>query len=227
MPEASRSKRFWNRAARENAAWYIATRFTSANEEFFASGAREVDAFLGAAALRIAAEDTVLEIGCGAGRMTRRLAQLAGCVIAADVSGEMLERARANLEGRGAVRYLELDGDGALPLKTASVDAVFSYITMQHVPTAAAQERYVGEAVRVLRPGGWAYLQFRRGGPTARALDWAGHLAHRLRGRRTLDRAWRGSRVSPAALRRAAGAEATVSIRRSGRRHVWVLARRR
>jgi len=218
------SKTFWNAAARENAAWYIATRFTSESAEFFESGAREVDHFLREGGLAIRPTDRVLEIGCGAGRMTRRIAALADTVVAADVSGEMLSRARTNL-GAARVEFLELSGDGDLPLPSSSVDAVFSYITMQHVPTAAAQLRYFVEAVRVTRPGGWVYVQFRRPGLVPRLLDWAGHLAHRLRGRKTLDRAWRGARVSAAALRGVASDGVSVEIRASGRRHIWALAR--
>ncbi|MET4583501.1 ubiquinone/menaquinone biosynthesis C-methylase UbiE [Conyzicola nivalis] len=220
----SLSKLFWNAAAGDNAAWYIATKFDSDNAEFFASGAREVDEFLRVGGVGLDGSARLLEIGCGVGRMTGRLAGLCGSVIAADVSSEMLARAAVNLGGLPTVSFLELSGDGDLPLPDASVDAVFSYITMQHVPTAAAQERYFAEAVRVVRPGGWVYMQFRRPGLRARALNWAGHVAHFLRGRKTLSRAWRGAQVAPSALVRAAGDRATVELIPRGR-HLWALAR--
>ncbi|MCU1424416.1 MAG: class SAM-dependent methyltransferase [Microbacteriaceae bacterium] len=226
MTKLSTSKSFWNTAARENAAWYIATGFTSESEEFFASGDREVDVFLARAGLSLSPTDTVVEIGSGAGRMTRRLAALAGSVVATDVSGEMLSRARANLTGFPGVTFIELSGDGDLPLDSESVDAVFSYITMQHVPTAEAQARYFAEAIRVVKPGGWVYVQFRRSGLVPRLLDWAGHLAHRVRGRRTFDRAWRGSRVSVGTLRRLGTEHGQVTFLRSDRRHIWALATR-
>jgi SAM-dependent methyltransferase len=218
------SKAFWNAAARDDAAWYIATRFTSESEEFFASGTFEVDHFLAEGGVAIRPTDRVLEIGCGAGRMTRRLAALAGSVIAADVSGEMLARAGRNVASEGSVTFVELSGGGELPIPDASVDAVFSYITMQHVPEAAAQELYFAEAIRVTRPGGWVYMQFRRAGIVPRLLDWTGHLAHRARGRRTLDRAWRGARVSRHALLDHASTSVSVDVRTSGRRHIWALA---
>lgn len=218
------SKAFWNAAAGENAAWYIATKFSSENDEFFASGAREVDHFLRQGGVAIGATDHLLEIGSGVGRMTRRFAQLAGRVTASDVSGEMLARAHSNLVGVDNVDLLELSGDGDIPLPTGSVDAVFSYITMQHVPTAAAQERYFAEAIRVTRAGGWVYMQFRRPGLRLRLLDWAGHLSHLARGRKTLNRAWRGSRVSERSLSRVGASAARVEFRHSGR-HLWVLAR--
>jgi SAM-dependent methyltransferase len=221
----SGSKRYWDEAARDNAAWHIATGHTREDDAFFAGGATEVDHYLAAAGVALHDTDVVVEIGSGVGRMTRRLAELAERVIATDVSQEMLTRARGNLRDRDNVDFLEVSGEGDLPLDDASVDAVFSYITMQHVPTVAAQERYFTEALRVLRPGGWALIQYRRSGILPRALDWAGHLGHRLAGRRTLHRAWRGARADITALRRHASASVTVELLPAGRRHAWVLAR--
>lgn len=220
------SKRFWDDAARKNAVWHVATGYSAESAEFFASGVREVDEFLSRAGLTLTGADTLLELGSGVGRMTRHLAHLAGHVIATDISGEMLARARTNLADCGNVEYLEVSGEGALPVADASVDAVFSYITMQHVPTAAAQERYFAESLRILRPGGWAYLQFRRSGLSPRLLDWIGHTVHFLQGHRTFNRAWRGSRLSARALLSYASESVNVEILIHDRRHMWVLARR-
>ncbi len=225
MRNARSSKSYWNRAARDNAAWYIATGFTRETPQFFELGAREVDEFLDAFGVAVQAHDTVVEIGSGVGRMTGRLATLAGTVIATDVSGEMLSKAQDNLAQHTNVRYLEVPGDGTLPLESGSADAVFSYITMQHVPTVTAQEKYFSEALRVLRPGGWALIQYRRSGVVPRLLDWAGHLSHLLTGRRTLHRAWRGSRVPEARLTAYETSTTSVQVVRRGRRHLWVLAR--
>lgn len=220
------SKAFWNDAARDNAAWYIATGYTAEDAAFFESGRREVDEFLRLGGLALTKADTLLEIGSGVGRMTRELARRAGRVIAGDVSGEMLARAAANLADLTNVDYLELAGDGALPVDDSSVDAVFSYITMQHVPTVSAQEKYLTEAVRVLRSGGWAYIQFRRSGILPRLLDWAGHLGHVVRGRRTMSRAWRGARVRESALLAHRSETVTVDILPVSRRHIWALLRK-
>ena len=226
MSPTSPSKNFWNRAARENAAWHVATGYTRESDEFFASGVRDVDEFLVFAGLSVRPTDTLLEIGSGVGRMTRHLASFAGRVIATDVSGEMLSRAKANLAGLDNVDYVEVSGDGDLPFDDASVDAVFSYITMQHVPSASAQERYFAEALRVTRPGGWVYIQFRRTGLVPRLLDWAGNVSHLARGHNTLSRAWRGARVKETALLAHATDRVSVDILPLGRRHIWVLARK-
>ncbi|GAA3735605.1 hypothetical protein GCM10022239_09550 [Leifsonia bigeumensis] len=220
------SKDYWNEAARNNAAWYIATGHLSESAEFFDSGRREVDEFLARYGVDVRSTDVLLEIGCGVGRMTRRLAELAGRVVASDISGEMISRARTNLADLHNIDYLEVTGNGDLDLADAAVNAVFSYITMQHVPDAAVQERYFVESLRVLAPGGWALLQFRRSGALPRLLDWVGYLGHVLRGRKTLNRAWRGSRIKERTLRALASETVTVDILPFGRRHIWALARK-
>lgn len=220
------SRTFWDAAAATDAAWYVATGVHDVSEEFFAVGAAETDFYLAMCGVPTLRRDAaVLEIGCGVGRMTRRLSQLAGRVTATDVSSEMLRRCRLNLADRDNVDYLQVPGDGTLTgIPGSSVDLVFSYITLQHVPDAEAQLRYVAESVRVLRPGGRAALQVRATGWSARAIDWTGHLGHWLTGRRTLRAEWRGARVAPEKIRstaRKAGARAEVLAH--GRRHLWIV----
>lgn len=224
MPDPS--KEFWDSAARENAAWHIATKYRTESDDFFESGAAEVDEFLEFAGASLNKSDRLLEIGCGVGRMTRRLAELAGTVIASDVSGEMLSRARENLSARSNITFLELSGPGELPLADEAVTAVFSYITMQHVPTATAQERYFAESLRVLAPGGWMLIQYRKSGIRPRILDWMGHLAHLAKGRRTLSRAWRGSRIREEVLRGFVTENVSIEILPHGGRHMWAFARK-
>jgi SAM-dependent methyltransferase len=223
------SRRFWDRAASENAAWYVATGFTSEDEGFFRSGATETDALLALCGVPVGPEDAVLEIGCGVGRMTRRLSELAGQVIAVDVSTEMLNRCRTHLADRGNVEYLQVPGDGHLAgVADGSVQVVFSYITLQHVPSADAQLRYLSEGGRVLAPGGRMAIQVRALGPAARLLDWSGHVHHLMRGRSTLSRAWRGARLPDAGIREhleRAGVEARILV--ADRRHRWVVGQKR
>src|SRR5438067_1460804 len=97
---------------------------------FFALGGAEVDHFLALCGVDLRPGDTVLEIGCGVGRMTHRLAELGARVIAADISQGMLDRAIENLRGVPGIEYVLVPGDGSLPLPDACVDVVFSYITL-------------------------------------------------------------------------------------------------
>jgi SAM-dependent methyltransferase len=217
VPDA---KAWWNRAAQEDARWYIAT----ASGPFFERGCRDTDELVAFCGLQPSKDKTLLEIGAGAGRMTHRFAELYGRVLALDVSEEMLRLGRGNLPGVGNVEWVLGSGADLAVIPDGCVDDVFSYITLQHVPSPAAVLRYLEEAGRVLRPGGQGALQVRRPGTLPRAVDLGGHLVHAAQGRRVWSREWRGTRPSARRLRQAAaGSGARVELRPRGHRHLWVL----
>jgi ubiquinone/menaquinone biosynthesis C-methylase UbiE len=120
---------------------------------YFDSGDRDVDVLFELFGVHVSKDTRLLELGSGIGRMTRRLASRVGQVIATDVSGQMLVQASENLADIPNVEYLELVGDGTLPVPSTLIDVVFSYITMQHVPGRDVQAKYFSEALRVIRPG--------------------------------------------------------------------------
>lgn len=88
----------------------------------------------------------LLEVGCGPGELSERVAaELGAEVVALDLSPRMVELARA----RGVDANV---GDvQALPFPGASFDAVVAAWMLYHVPDL---ERALAEIVRVLRPGG-------------------------------------------------------------------------
>lgn len=93
---------------------------------------------------RLAAEGcrSVLDIGCGAGKLRGELRDPAGWV-GCDLSPTMLSDAP-----RPAVR-----GDAAaLPFRDHSFDAAAAMYMLYHLPDPV---KAIGEAYRVLRPGGW------------------------------------------------------------------------
>lgn len=88
----------------------------------------------------------VLEVGCGAGTLTARLADHCGEVVAGDLSLRAVLRATRDRPVEGAVLEAE-----ALPLAEASVDAVVAAHLVDLLDAPAA---FLDEARRVLRPGG-------------------------------------------------------------------------
>jgi SAM-dependent methyltransferase len=92
----------------------------------------------------------VLELGCGAGALTRHLLAAGHRVIATDASAAMVELARAALGADVDVRQLVLPDD-PLPAADAivSVGHVISYL-----PDAAAVDRALVAMAGALRPGG-------------------------------------------------------------------------
>src|SRR3979411_45418 len=89
----------WDERARENARYYVSTgKKDWTDEEFFRSGEQTVSEEILTDMTNICQgkdpkQMRVLEIGCGAGRITRALAGLFGEVHAVDVSGEMVRLA--------------------------------------------------------------------------------------------------------------------------------------
>lgn len=218
------SRDFWDRAARSNAAWYIATRYERESDEFFQQGSDETDHLLAHCGITLHKDQDVLEIGCGVGRMTRRLCKLSRHVTAVDVSPEMLRRCEKNLAGFSNVTCMLVPGDGTLPgIDDRSIDVVFSYITLQHVPTRESQTAYLREAARVTRDDGRLAIQVRDFSFGGRLLDWAGHLGHATRRRGTLSRAWRGARLSDNAIRKALEPMGVAVAISRHRRHRWVI----
>ena len=93
------------------------------------------------------AAGTVLDAACGTGRHGLHLAQAGHRVIGVDRSPAMLAKARVKLP-QGDFREGDLT---ALPVETASVDAVVCALALVHLPELGL---VMAEFARVLRPGG-------------------------------------------------------------------------
>ncbi len=103
--------------------------------------------------LELCGDETVLDAGCGSGRVTRLLLDRlpAGRVIAVDADAEMVARARAELSDGAAADVRQADL-ARLRLKDGErVDAVFSNATFHWVPDHDALFASLAVA---LRPGG-------------------------------------------------------------------------
>src|SRR5713226_6010314 len=105
----------------------------------------------------IGAEDEVLEIGCGVGRIGRELAPRCRSWTGADISANMLACASDRLRGIGNVRLQQLLGRGLSELGDNSFDVVYCVNMLAHLDEVD-RWRYVQEAFRVLRSGGRIFL---------------------------------------------------------------------
>jgi ubiquinone/menaquinone biosynthesis C-methylase UbiE len=97
--------------------------------------------------------DTVLEIGCGVGRVGTHLAPHCGHWIGCDVSPNMVKFARERLAALPNVELVETPGYDLAPIKSASADVVYCIVVFCHIDEWD-RYRYVEEAFRVLRQGG-------------------------------------------------------------------------
>jgi SAM-dependent methyltransferase len=172
----------WDKRARENARHYILSeREHWSDEEFFRLGWQAVEEEILNDMTNICqGKDpkrmNVLEIGCGAGRVTSALAEVFGEVHGVDVSGEMIELARRSLAGKPNIHLHQNNGMDLAGLPDAQFDFAFSTLVFQHIPSKEIIENYLREVHRVLRPG--ALFKFDvQGSPVVRSSPddtWVG-----------------------------------------------------
>lgn len=149
----------WDERARENARFYVNTERTDwTDEEFFESGRRTLREEILTDMINICQgkdpkQMKVIEIGCGAGRVTRALAELFGEVHAVDVSGEMVALAREALASLPNAHVYQNNGMDLSVLPPGPYDFAFSSIVFQHIPSREVIESYVRDVHRLLRPG--------------------------------------------------------------------------
>jgi SAM-dependent methyltransferase len=175
-------RRDWDQRAKENARHYVATGQAEwSDEEFFRSGEQSLAGdILNDTENIYQGKDPrqmrVLEIGCGAGRVTRALGRIFDEVHAVDVSGEMVARARQAVADMPHVHIYQNNGFDLTVVPPLEFDFAYSFIVFQHVPSREIVENYVREVGRLLRPG--ALFKFQVQGnlrvPTSPGETWLG-----------------------------------------------------
>jgi SAM-dependent methyltransferase len=103
-------------------------------------------------AKRFVAGKRVADVACGEGYGAALIAGAAASVVGVDNASEAITHARARYARLENLRF-ELGSANALPLPDASLDAVVSFETVEHLP-AADQSRMFAEFARVLTPRG-------------------------------------------------------------------------
>jgi SAM-dependent methyltransferase len=157
--QLEKMQRDWDDRARRNALHFIATeRQEWVAEDFFGSGEDAVAGEILTDMTNICQGKTpdrmrVLEIGCGAGRITRALARMFGEVHAVDVSSEMVRLAREALAPFPNAHVYQNNGRDLAVLPPLEFDFAFSALVFQHIPSPRIIESYIREVSRVLRPG--------------------------------------------------------------------------
>ena len=118
-------------------------------------------------------QDSVLDLGCGTGWLARRIAEIVrdGQVTGVDVSDEMIRRAQAASAGIPNLKFLRGTAE-EIPAPAASFNHVISVESAYYWNQPG---RGIHEILRVLRPGGsaWILINFYRDNPYCH--QWSDH----------------------------------------------------
>ncbi len=115
-----------------------------------------LDAETAHVASRLRADDRVLELGCGYGRILDKLSRNAGCLVGIDTSHQSLALAREMLVERDRCHVVRMDA-GTL----AFGDGVFDVVLCLQNGLSAFKidhRQLIGECIRVTRKGGQVLL---------------------------------------------------------------------
>lgn len=115
--------------------------------------ADEQDLFL--SYLRLAPGSKLLDVACGSGGPTLRIARLTGCSVhGVDAHEQAIAEARARSEREGLTgraTFDQLDASQALPIPDATFDGLICIDAVNHLPN---RQRIFADWARLLRPGG-------------------------------------------------------------------------
>ncbi|MBI5084014.1 MAG: class I SAM-dependent methyltransferase [Acidobacteria bacterium] len=102
---------------------------------------------------------TVLDIGCGIGRLLKWVAPRCSKAIGMDISKGMLAKARRRLSSLPNLELMQLPQRLTFPLASASVDFAYFYHVSEHMDREDAY-KILGEIRRTLKSNGVALVQF-------------------------------------------------------------------
>lgn len=171
-------KDLWEKLAKENARYYINSDKgrNITEKEFIKSGLEDTIKYIISDDL-ILKKGTLLEVGCGNGRMTMFLYPYFDKVVGTDISGEMIRQGKERVGRFENIELLETTGylipvneEDALALNC--VDVVFSFHVFQHIKEMDMLQINLEQIYRVLKLGGICKALFQIGEAKGSMDSW-------------------------------------------------------
>lgn len=154
---SERMRTDWDRRVRQDYRYWMSDG-TADDAEMWATGRRDFEIITDGIIGPDKSAWTVLELGCGVGRLLRAAAEKFALVIGVDVSKDAVEQGAKLLADLQNVRLHLTDGLNIAPVADRSVDLAFSFAAISHMPPPAFSQN-LAELARVLKPGAALRLQ--------------------------------------------------------------------
>ena len=166
MNSLAELQRNWEGLAQADPLWAICTDPSKRNrqwtrEDFFAAGRKEIEAvFRHVAAIGLCIDKSLpaLDFGCGVGRLTRALSEYFPECCGVDISPTMINVARELNRDHPRCHFLLNEGVRLIGLLNNYYGFIYTSLVLQHIAQPYSYQ-YIGELVRVLKPGGVMILQ--------------------------------------------------------------------
>lgn len=107
----------------------------------------------------IAKFHSVLDFGCGTGRLLIPLAKVAQNAVGIDVSKSMLSEAESNIKKMAVKNIKLIQSNSMADLENIQFDLVHTYIVLQHIPVHAGY-KIIQSLVQAIKPGGVGMIHF-------------------------------------------------------------------
>lgn len=168
-----RQRQHWENLAKTNSKYYIySSRGKNITDEQFKKSGEDDYIKLVKNDKFIFPKDSILDFGCGTGRMTQFMVKDYKKVIGIDISPTMIKEAKKKLNNSN-IEFLETNGF-SVSLPENSVDVVFAYHVFQHLKEKGMAEKLFGEIYKVLKDKGVFKVLLRSDKQPSMEAWWSG-----------------------------------------------------
>jgi len=147
----------WERFAQERPFWYVDMAYDDDPDRFWQHGCEQAQDILEATAPYTSSRDTVLEIGCGVGRLLLPMARQFDHAVGVDLAPTMLSYLRQHATEQDVDVQAYLPDE---PWRSHRADVVYSKIVFRHIEEWDVIEDYIRGVGQVLKDDGVALLGF-------------------------------------------------------------------
>jgi ubiquinone/menaquinone biosynthesis C-methylase UbiE len=160
--EIRQHKQDWEELGTLNPLWSILTyREKWDIEEFFLTGEREIQTVM-KCVMRLGypkTQETVLDFGCGVGRLTRALSKNFPQCYGVDISESMIAKAKELNQLVTKCMFVLNDEPHLHIFSDSSFDMIYTNMVLQHIPDPRIILDYIAEFIRLLKPDGLLVFQ--------------------------------------------------------------------